>query len=135
SFGTLITGLMKLNPVLVAVTLGFGKLLERIFHYGNIIEQSKMVLKSVWNSERRAVKAIAGMREFSRVTQHSPEEVVGATTMLAKYNVDPFEKGAFGLDKNKTVMNLMSGLAAMPGMGGVPIGLDRAVNAAIAGRD
>jgi hypothetical protein len=135
SFNSLITGLMKLNPVLVALTLGFGKLMERTFHYGNIIEQSRMVLTSVWNSEKRAVKAISGMREFSRITQHSPEEVVGATTMLAKYNIDPFEKGTHGLAGNKNVMNLMSGLAAMPGMGGVPIGLDRAVNAAIAGRD
>ncbi len=135
SFNTLVTGLMKLNPVVVGLTLAFGKLMERTFHYGNIIEQSRMVLTSIWNSEKRAVKAIQGMREFSRITQHSPEEVVGATTMLAKYNVDPFEKGAYGLAGNKNVMNLMSGLAAMPGMGGQPIGLDRAVNAAIAGRD
>lgn len=135
SFNALVTGLMKLNPVVVGLTLMFGKLMERTFHYGNIIAQSKMVLKSIWNSERRAVEAIKGMREFSRITQHSPEEVVGATTMLAKYNVDPFEKGAYGLAGNKNVMNLMSGLAAMPGMGGQPIGLDRAVNAAIAGRD
>jgi hypothetical protein len=135
SFNTLASSLLKLNPIIVGLTLGFGKLMERIFHYGNIIAQSKMVLTSVWGSERRAVEAIKGMREFSRRTQHSPEEVVGGTTMLAKYNVDPFAKGAYGLAKDKNVMNLMSGLAAMPGMGGQPIGLDRAINATIAGRD
>lgn len=107
----------------------------QIAHFGNIIEQSRIVLKSIYGSDDKAVKTIQGMREFSRKTQFEPEQVVGATTMMAKYNVDPFKTGQYGLAKNKHVMDLMAGLAAMPGMGGKAIGLDRAVNAVIAGRD
>ena len=107
----------------------------QIAHFGNIIEQSRIVMKSIYGSDRKAVETIRGMREFSRKTQFEPEQVVGATTMMAKYNLDPFKKGTHGLAGDKHVMDLMAGLAAMPGMGGKAIGLDRAVNAVIAGRD
>lgn len=109
--------------------------LRQIFKFGNVIEQAKMVMESIYGSENRALKTVAGMREFSRKTQFLPEAIVGGTTMLIKYGVDPFKKGAFGLAKDKHAMDIMAGLAAMPGMEGQPIGLSRAINAAIAGRD
>ena len=108
---------------------------KQIAHFGNTIEQSKIVLATMMGGDKKAVKTIAQMRTFSRKTQFLPEDIVGSTTMLAKFGVNPFEKGKFGLGKDKHVMDLMSGLAAMPGMKGTPIGLDRAVNAVIAGRD
>ena len=124
-----------LGAALLSVIAIVKHVVGQIAHFGNIIEQSRIVLKSIYGSDRKAVETIRGMREFSRKTHHTPEEVVGATTMLAKYGLDPFKKGTHGLAPDKHVMNLMSGLAAMPGMGGKTIGLDRAINAAIAGRD
>lgn len=134
----LVGGLGKFGLAIgVAVTalMAFKAFAENLFKYGNLLEQSKIVLKSIYGSETKATDTLRGMREYSRKTQFLPEEVVGATTMMAKYNVDPFKKGNYGLPAGSHVMNLMSGLAAMPGMGGKPIGLDRAVNAVIAGRD
>ncbi|MCP4648818.1 MAG: hypothetical protein GY853_01880 [PVC group bacterium] len=129
------SGLLRALPGWLKVAIVGIVGLKKTFHYGSIIEQSKMVLESIYGNEAQAVRTIKGMRDFSRRTQFLPETIVGGTTMLAKYGVNPFEKNTYGLKGGKTAMDLMAGLAAMPGMGGQPIGLDRAVNAAIAGRD
>jgi hypothetical protein len=123
--------LAKTLGIITIALAAFGYGLKQILHFGNLIEQTKITFEAVTGSAHKAVQMIAGMREFSRKTQFLPEDIIGSSAMLVKYGVDPFKKGKSG----RTAMELMGGLASMPGMGGQPIGLSRAINAAIAGRD
>lgn len=144
------TGLI--SPELARIVGGFGKLglqitlvvaalkawkfmLENIFKQGNILEQSKITLKAVYGNEKQAVSTLRSMREFSRKTQFSPDEVMGPTTRMAMFGLDPFKKGSHGLSKDKHLMDLFGGMAAMPGMKNQQLGLDRIVNSVVAGRD
>lgn len=132
------TALGPLGVAAVALTiafLGVKKFFENIFKQGNMLEQSKIALKSVYGNEKQAINTLHGMREFSRKTQFTPDEVMGPTTRAALFGVDVFKKGNYGLAKDKTVMDMFGGMASMPGMNGQKLGLDRIVNTVVAGRD
>jgi hypothetical protein len=130
-------GLSGIAAAATAATIavaGLGYALNKTFHFGNLVEQARITLETITGSVAKASVMMREAIKYSVLTQFKPGEVLSATSMMARYGVDPFKKGGYGLGKDKMAIEIIAGMASMPGMGGHPIGLDRAVNA-LAGRD
>jgi len=109
-------------------------LFREAFKHGMMVESAKMVMEVLTGSETRASSLVTAARKYSIRTLFKPEEVLGATTTAIQRGIDPYKKGAYGLAKNKTAMDIFSGLGSMINpLTGKVLGVNRMAEAILRG--
>lgn len=117
------SGLMKSigkGPVIfMAVAAGVYALAKA---FGTLMTQGKKVESGftklkILLGEKKAIKEFAAARALSRKTAATPLEVLNAAAESRARGMDPLKKGAHGLKKGTSILQVTAGMAAFGGKG------------------
>lgn len=119
----------RFKGVLAVLYLVF-QITKHAVKWGNLVERATIQMELFTGSQEKTAKTMKELTRFAMKTPFKLGETFTAGAMATQFGVnDLLKKGAYGLPKDKTAMDLFAGLGSFMDIHGEVIGLNRAVYA------
>jgi hypothetical protein len=128
-----LSGIAMKASIAGAAIMVLGFALNKVFHYGNLVEGALIQMELLTGSAKKAQYEMKEAMRYSLITPYRPAEVLGATATSLQYGIDPFKKGAYGLGKNRNAMEIFGGLGSFRDLRGNMLGVERMTTAVLRG--
>jgi hypothetical protein len=122
-FSTLATATLSLYAAFRAVN----SVIHTIAKAGVLVESSITQMTSFTGSGRNARSLIREAIRDSLTTPYTPSQQIGATMKATQFGMDPYAKGAAGLQNNRSAMDVINALGTFVDASGKMLGPERAI--------